>query len=227
MKRFTEDLQRHEDSGRLGALLEQVVVDASLHARFVNTLSRMEYVGVRKMLKARHAEDLDEEGLQHVIEEASHALRLKRAALKLAPDRALLEDYSEGATLGGSAGEAYMQGVDRGCERELEALGLEERRRAELNYLLSSAVIEVRAEVFYPLYEQALRAAEAPFSVAAIQKDEARHLAEMEEALAAALPEHWEGLVRSALACEAGCFRAWLEAVEQSLQVAPAGAARS
>lgn len=214
MQRFTEEVRRHADAGRLAALLERVVAEPALHARFVNTLSRMEYVGVRKMLKARHAEDLDEEGLLHVIEEAGHALRLKRAAAKLAPEPAAVSGYREHETLGGAAGEAYMQGVDRACEAVLAPLELHERERAERNYLLSSAVIEVRAEVFYPLYEEHLRSAEAPFSVAAIQKDEVRHLAEMEEALRAAFPSDWEALVHRALEGEARCFGDWLAAME-------------
>jgi len=38
-----------------------------------NTLARLEYVGVRKMLKSRRAERLNLDGLQHVLDETVHA----------------------------------------------------------------------------------------------------------------------------------------------------------
>jgi len=223
MERFTSRVRAQASMGELRDLLGRIVPDPALHARLVNTLSRMEYVGVRKMLKARHADDLDEEGLLHVIEEASHALRLKRAALKLAgADTDGVATYREGHTLGGPAGEDYMQGVDRACERLLAPLDLPERERAEANYLLSTAAIEVRAEAFYPLYEECLQAAGAPFSVNGILKDELRHLAEMQESLTATLPTDWEHLVDEAVDAESECFERWLAAI-RAATLAPAG----
>ena len=46
----------------------------------MNTLARMEYVGVRPILKSRRAEHLELDGLQHILDEAVHALRLKKTA---------------------------------------------------------------------------------------------------------------------------------------------------
>jgi hypothetical protein len=116
MRHYVQTLVRqHADCG-LPDLLHQIVAKPALHARFVNTLSRMEYVGVRKMLKARHSDHLNLDGLQHVIEESSHALRLKRAALALDPT---LETYSAAHTLAGAAGEKYLQDVDAACQLAL------------------------------------------------------------------------------------------------------------
>jgi hypothetical protein len=75
---------------------------------------------------------------------------------------------------------------------------LSDGARAEANYLLTSAAIEVRAQAFYPVYEQRLRAHGAPFSVSAITKDEDRHLQEMSErlqALLGAAPRGLDGLL--------------------------------
>lgn len=198
-------------------MLDRVVADPVLHARFVNTLSRMEYIGVRKMLKARQADLLDEEGLLHIIEEASHALRLKRAALLLGgQDAGDVRTYSDEHTLAGQAGEDYMQGVDRGCEELLASTDLEAASRCEANYLLSTAAIEIRAEAFYPLYEQCLQAAGAPFSVKSILKDELRHLEEMRESLGRLFPDCWRQLVSQAVALESTCFERWLEEMQAS-----------
>ncbi len=211
--------------GELRRLLAAVVASPALHARFVNTLSRMEYIGVRKMLKARHADNLDEEGLLHMIEEASHAMRLKRAAIQLnGGQQEGVRTYSEQDTLSGPAGERYMQGVDRGCEALLADCGLEGPARSDANYLLSTTAIEIRAEAFYPMYEECLKAAGAPFSVKSILKDELRHLAEMGESMSAIFPSTWSELIGRAVEIETECFEQWLRAMQTAVQTSHANA---
>jgi hypothetical protein len=218
MERFTTIVRAQSSMADLRQLLTQVVASPALHARFVNTLSRMEYIGVRKMLKARHADLLDEEGLLHIIEEASHALRLKRAALQLnGQSEEGVRTYSQQDTLAGPAAEEYMQGVDRGCETLMVDQALEGAARSDANYLLSTAAIEIRAEAFYPLYEECLQAAGAPFSVKSILKDELRHLAEMRTSLAAHFPGNWEDLVSRAVEVETTCFGRWLTSMQAAV----------
>ena len=193
---------------RVRSWLPGLVADPARHARFVNSLARMEYVGVRKMVKARRAESLDVDGLQHLLEETGHALRLKRAALALAGTASdAVASFCAEHTLAGDSAEGYLQEVDRACEALLAPLP--EALRAEANYLLSSVVIEVRAAAFYPIYEEALRAAEVPFSVRPILRDEDRHLAEARERLSALLGADAEALLRRALAAEAPAFARW------------------
>jgi len=238
LKRHVDARAHHADARRLETLLDRIIPHPALHARFVNTLARLEYVGVRKMLKSRRADRLDLDGLQHLLDEAVHALRLKKAAAALAAaGGAAVTTFSDADTLAGDAGEAYFQALDRRAEMALAADtdgGLREAQsceaksseaksseaksseaksseaksseaesreaessdgaRAEANYLLTSAAIEVRAQAFYPVYEQRLRAHGAPFSVAAITKDEDRHLQEMSERLQALLGPAPRGL---------------------------------
>ena len=100
-----------------------------LHARFVNTLSRLEYVGVRKILKSRRSEQIDLDGLQHILDEAVHALRLKKAAVALAGGGGdSVVTFADDATLAGDAGEGYLQALDRRAEEAL--LDLPGRARA-------------------------------------------------------------------------------------------------
>jgi len=218
MKTLLQEARRQTSAAGVGALLDRILAEPRLHARLINSLSRMEYVGARKMVKARHIDSLDNAGMQHLLEEVGHALRLKRAAIKVngGSDEGI-ETYATEHTLAGDAGEGYLQGVDRGCEGLLTGLGLSEPKRSEVNYVLSSLAIEVRAEAFYPVYEEALQRAGAPFSVRSILSDELRHLEEMTTAIAEHLPEGGEAIIEAALKLEDQCFRRWISALRDSL----------
>ncbi len=206
---------------QLKRILPILVGNPALHARFINTLARMEYVGVRKMLKARHVDRLDLEGLQHIVEEASHALRLKRAAKKIGGEREKdgIATFSSAHTLGGPEAERYLQEVDHACEELVRFYGFPEAERREANYLLSSLIIEIRAQAFYPLYEQNLQAANAPFSVRAILKDEVKHLQEMEHQSQQIFGSTWRTLVEDALRVEAKFFEDWVAQLSQQIKV--------
>ena len=122
--------------------------------------------------------------------------------------------FADGATLAGDAAENYLQALDHRAE---EALGdLPAGERAEANYLLTSAAVEVRAQVFYPLYERTLKARDAGFSVAAISKDEDRHLDEMAAGLGAKLAD-WRRRLEPLLAAEEALFARFLGAVEDAV----------
>jgi hypothetical protein len=235
LKRHVDARAHHPDARRLEALLDRIIPRIDLHARFVNTLARLEYVGVRKMLKSRRAERLDLDGLQHLLDEAVHALRLKKAAAALAAAGDVgVRTFADADTLAGDAGEHYFQALDRRAEAALSQADSDvdfselasadtvsngevgASRRAEANYLLTSAVIEVRAQAFYPVYEQRLRAHGAPFSVAAITKDEDRHLQEMSRQLQALLGAAPRGLEK-VLADEEALYSDFLSAVEAAI----------
>ncbi|HXJ22827.1 MAG TPA: hypothetical protein VMT03_21595 [Polyangia bacterium] len=220
MRSYVEAAERHDNVKRTVRLLEQIVPDARLHPRFVNTLARMEYVGVRKMLKSRRAERLDLDGIQHILDEAVHTLRLKKAAVALGSTAGEgVRTFASSDTLAGDAGESYLQALDHRAEEMLADLpaGI----RAEANYLLTSAAVEVRAQVFYPLYDRALKERQAGFSVAAIMKDEDRHLDEMAAGLEAVLTE-WKPRLEQLLAAEEALFARFLGAVEQAVAAAAA-----
>jgi hypothetical protein len=214
MQQYVENMNRHPERQRQAELLDRIIRQPADHARLINTFARMEYVGVRKMVKARRSERLDLDGLQHMLDETIHAMRLKKAALALAAQKETVGTFAASHTLAGDAGEGYLQAVDHAAEATLG--DLDESKRAEVNYLLSSAAIEVRAEAFYPLYEERLRAHGVPVSVAAILRDEDRHLAEMAERLEATLPG-WRPRLEAVLDAEAGFFAAFLSAVEAAL----------
>jgi hypothetical protein len=216
MREYVAACASHHNAAHTREVLDRIVVDPRLHARFVNTLSRLEYVGVRKILKSRRSEHLDIDGLQHILDEAVHALRLKKAAVALAGGGAGVVTFADGATLAGDAGEGYLQALDRRAEEAL--LDLPPAERAEANYHLTSAAIEVRAQVFYPLYDRCLQENRVGFSVAAISKDEDRHLDEMAAGLERTLPE-WRRRLEAVLVAEEALYARFLAAVEDALPV--------
>ena len=58
----------------------------ALHARFLNTVAMLEYIGARKIMKSQRADMFDMELLSHVSEETRHAWLVKRMAIKLDPE---------------------------------------------------------------------------------------------------------------------------------------------
>jgi len=221
MRSYVEAAARHDNVVRTQRLLDRIVPDPRLHARFVNTLARMEYVGVRKILKSRRAERLDLDGIQHILDEAVHAMRLKKAAAALGKaSGASVRTFATGDTLAGDAGETYLQALDHRAEETLADLPADVR--AEANYLLTSAAVEVRAQVFYPAYDRTLKVCDAGFSVAAITKDEDRHLDEMAAGLQAVLPD-WQARFEPVLAAEEALYARFLGAIEAALASAAHG----
>ena len=219
MREYITACAAHENAARTRWLLHKIVADREMHARFVNTLARLEYVGVRKILKSRRSERIGIDGLQHILDEAVHALRLKKAALALAGSGDGVLTFADGATLAGNAGESYLQALDRRAEEAL--LDLPPGERGDANYHLTSAAIEVRAQVFYPIYDERLRTLGAGFSVAAISKDEDRHLAEMADGLTRRLGD-WRPRLEPLLEAEEDLFAGFLTQLEGAVPAAAA-----
>lgn len=205
MLAFVQACQDSPLQARLRSLLQRIVQRPALHARFLNSLARLEYVGVRKMLKARRSQDLDLDGLQHLLEEAVHATRLKKFARSVAPEGVCVDTFRAEHTLSGDEAEAYFQAVDRAGAI---ALG---RDDGEASYALTSAAIEIRARAFYPAYQEVLEAADSRVSVQSILNDEEAHLQEMQQRLQAGQPE-WRAQLEQVMQVEQQAFAELLDA---------------
>lgn len=214
MQAFFEACQSASSQSRLGLTLAAIVSSPALHARFLNSLSRLEYIGVRKMLKARRAQDLDAQGLQHILEETAHATRLKKFACAAAPPGVCVDTYAAEHTLAGDEAEGYFQAVDRAGE---EALG---KADSEASYALTSAAIEIRARAFYPAYQAVLQAAGSRVSVASILTDEEAHLREMQARLESDLPD-WRSQLERVMRVEERAFEALLDALDAAVARGP------
>jgi len=179
----------------LASLLSRVAAKPILHARFLNTLSLLEYVGARKIYKSQPAGRFSVELLEHVVEEGRHALVLKKLALRLGGDA--VKAYDGDALLAGAEATRYMQTLDRAAEADLAASGFPVgEARTWINYLLTTLLIEERADSVYPVYEPVLAALGHGLVAAGIVAEEKRHLREVFESLAQHDPSHRERLER-------------------------------
>jgi hypothetical protein len=179
----------------LAAFLTQIAAVPLCHARFLNTLSLLEYVGARKIYKSQPATGFTVELLEHVVEEGRHALVLKKLALRLGGDA--VRTYDAAAILCGGEATRYMQTLDRGAEADLASSGFPAgENRTWINYLLTTLLIEERADAVYPIYEPVLTALGHGGVAAAIVAEEKRHLRAVFDALAVNDPNRQERLER-------------------------------
>ena len=154
--------------------------DRGLHARFANTLSMLEYVGARKILKSQRAADVTLDTLAHAAEEIRHAALLKRLALTLS-DGALVT-WEDDALLCGPEGRAYFQGLDASCAA---ALGVPD---PAANYALTTLIVEERATTLYPVWADLLDRLEVNHRLRALIREEDGHLADIRDWLARSRP---------------------------------------
>ena len=147
-------------------LLEKISSDDSLHARFLNTLSYLEYIGSRKMLKSLPSSVLDKVLLDHINEETRHSLILKSLAQKLAKKNM---GFTEEEMIAGESAKNYFQEVDHySLKFSFD--------NPVLNYLYTTYAVEQRALVFYSLYNDILKKRAFSFSLSSILDDELKHL---------------------------------------------------
>ena len=147
-------------------ILENLANDRQLLARFIHTLSFLEYIGARKILKSQKAETVDLEVLSHASEEIRHARVYKKLAEEIAGHS--LGGYCEETLLCGSAAEVYFQTVD---SESGKAAG-----NPSSAYALTTLLVEERTLKLYPQLEGLLAKQGFSGRVAGILKEEEKHL---------------------------------------------------
>ena len=203
----------------VGSALERIVAQPAIHARFINTLSRLEYVGARKLMKSQDSSELDRETLQHLVEETRHAWMLKKLACRL--DASVEAGYGAEHTLAGDEGEHYFQSLDGEVSRTVTLSDASALSLGKLHYLYTSWLVELRAVSFYTAYEPLLKAADVPNVLSGILGDETHHLTAMQRSIESADPlfeSHIEHLIQA----EAELFQNFWRKVEACVQVAAA-----
>ncbi len=154
--------------------LIDVISNDGAHGRWLNTLSFMEYLGCRKIVKSQHSLGLSYKILEHIHEEAGHALLFKKWAMSLNPKT---YSYTTKSTIGLEASEEYFQNLDRYIESfKMSSL---------LNYCYVTYLVEMRATWAYQIYSQVIAASAHQFSFKGLLKEEDQHLKEMTQWLEA------------------------------------------
>jgi hypothetical protein len=198
---------------RFEELLETIIKDPPLHARWINTLSYLENCGARKIARSEDPCHVSVEVLKHAAEEFRHAYYLKRQIARVTPDP--LKSYGKEYLLGGRASERYLNALDLGICRYLTSFLTEKRRIKEWAYYLVTYAIEKRAFEMYPLYHRLLKEARSTVTVASIWFEEEEHLREMENQLKK-IPEG-EKHKSIALRLEAELCDHWMGAMEREI----------
>lgn len=182
-----------------------------LHARFINTISLLEYIGARKILKSQHEGAISATVLGHVSEEIRHAQIFKRVALKMSGGK--LPTYDDQYLLAGPAARDYFQGLDHGIAAELEI------PNGWLNYLYSTLLIEERAGKIYPSYNLFLGEQGFPGVLEAIVLEENEHLKDVYDFLGEADAEKMEMRLVRMRALEERLYDAFMKQALTECQV--------
>lgn len=171
-------------------ILKEVVSRPELHARFLNTLSLLEYIGARKIMKSQEESQITPTVLAHMTEEIRHAQVLKKLALKVGGEA--VRSYAEESLLCGREGREYIQGID------LKACALLSEKNPWQNYLVTTLIVEERAQSLYPYYDELLIPLGLGGPLKAIYREEEEHLTQVLSALkmAGGLTETQVDLVR-------------------------------
>ena len=156
-------------------LIKKILISKNLKARFLNTLSLLEYIGARKILKSQPQESFHAQLLNHVAEEIRHAQLLKRMALKLEPD--LCMTYEPKALLCGGDAVDYFQALDHAAQKEFFETD------SWISYLYTTYLVEKRATSFYQAIDNMLIEMKNPPLFRGILVEEDRHLDDIKKAL--------------------------------------------
>lgn len=196
-------------------LIQRILQQDHLHARWLNTLSYLENAGARKISACEDNTLVGIIQLKHAAEEHRHAYILKKQISKLAP--AACPDYSNGHLFAAVSTRQYLAMLDIQCSRYLKkAFGLKGAELRYAAYLFVTYLIEVRADELYPIYQRALSAASHSVTVKSIIAEEEGHLEEMIAQLSQ-FSDDWQAHAEILQEMEQGLFNRWVSSLESEL----------
>lgn len=192
-------------------VIAKIVVSDDTHAKWLNSLSMMENTGARKISKYEHPVNTGIIVLKHAAEEARHAYYLKKQISKLGKD--ICPDYSYPYLLAPVESHHYLNMLDvEACRYLKNKMGLEGRALKHGAYLLVTYSIEVRADMLYGIYQDALTKRASKVNVKSIIAEEEGHLAEMQRMLESFHPD-WQKLAADVCKIENKLFEQWITAI--------------
>lgn len=200
---------------RIQAVLRRLAQSPELEVRWLHTVSLMEFIGARKISRTVADRHPSLEVLAHLADETRHAFIFKRLACEVAGR----EDVTEFLSMEAAA--TWFQSLDRQLAEW--ATRLTGTTDVSLHYLLTTAVVERRAMVLYPLYKAATRQAVVREELGRVVVEEQSHRRAIEDACQQRLAQVGATL-ESALALEEPLFEAFLSVLEKDVDAALAGA---
>jgi len=153
-------------------ILEKIAAKPSLEARWLNTLSLLEYIGARKIGKTFSKVHPSMEVLEHHADETRHAFAFKRLS-------AIVSGGEDFGYLCPEEAIDYFQTLDKTISDWMTKLT--SRNDATQNYLIVTAVIERRAMKLYPVYRRITRNGFIRDELKRIVEEEAAHRRSIED----------------------------------------------
>ncbi len=201
---------------QLSKIVNKLVPDNQLHAKWLNSLSMMENTGARKISKYEDPVHTNIIVLKHAAEEARHAYYLKKQIGKLAKEAC--PDYSYPYLIAPVESYHYLQQLDvQACRYLKIKLNLAGRELKHGAYLLVTYAIEVRADMLYGIYQEALTSHKSKVNVKSIIAEEEGHLEEMQRMLEVFHPQ-WQQLAGDMCAVENKLFEIWIKAIAEVIR---------
>lgn len=196
-------------------LLEHLVSDDLMHAKWLNTLSFMENAGARKISACEHPAHVSLIQLKHAAEEHRHAYYLKKQILKINPE--VCTSYKSSELLAPLVTRQYLHVLDiKACRYLQRQFGLSKEALKYAAYLFVTYAIEVRADELYPVYQEVLTQYSSKVMVKSIIVEEEGHLEEMIHQLDG-FSEHWKRHAEVILQIERTLHREWINAVSEEI----------
>ncbi len=192
---------------RILAVLRQLSQTPELEARWLHTLSLMEFIGARKISRTVADRHPSLEVLGHLADETRHAFAFKRLSAEVAGAEITTLLCPEAAG-------RYFQGLDH--ELAAWATSFTGAPDVYLHYLLTTTAIERRAMVLYPLYKAASRHPGVREELGRVVIEEQSHRRDIEDACVARLTAVGASL-EAALALEERLFTAFIGELEAAV----------
>ena len=196
-------------------LLQRLVDNNELHAKWLNTLSFMENAGARKISLCEHPTKVSMIQLKHAAEEHRHAYYLKKQIGKI--DSKLCSSYDNSELLAAKATRYYLHQLDlqtcRYLKENFQLVGEELKFAA---YLFVTYAIEVRADELYPQYQEVLTEKGHKVMVKSIILEEEGHLEEMIQQLKT-FHKDWEQYAATISILEQKLFDHWISSIEKEI----------
>ncbi|PWS28947.1 hypothetical protein DHW03_03685 [Pedobacter yonginense] len=201
----------------LKSILNSIVSDNILHAKWLNTLSYMENAGAKKISASEHKENVNLIVLKHAAEEHRHAYYLKKQIAKV--DEINCKTYTNSELLSPNNTKYYLHALDIAVCRYLKAkFKLDGYDLKFAAYLFVTYAIEVRADELYPIYQSVLDDAKSKVNVKSIILEEEGHLEEMMNQLVN-FSEDWENHAAEVIKIEQSLFDNWVGALNEELLI--------
>ncbi|MDC0712031.1 hypothetical protein POL68_26420 [Stigmatella sp. ncwal1] len=191
---------------RIQTVLKRIASEPTLEARWLNTLSLLEFIGVRKISRTVADRHPSLEVLGHLADETRHALAFKRLACEVAGTEP--SEY-----LCAQEAAAWFQTLDRELAAwTVRTLGQED---VQLNYLLTTTLVEQRAMLLYPLYKAATRHPAVRAELGKVVTEEQSHRLDIEDTCLRRLAEVGVSDFSALKPIEERLFEGLLRALEQ------------